>query len=159
MDSKVMTEYNLQLIASLKIIWLACFGYLYGLGGISNKWIRRFIAPAWMMLGIFSFSQWQGVWSYWYLLFYPIAVIGLHRGYGSDKTMVKVYKRAVYGLILSCASIPIVAHSHYWFLFALSCFISVLSCVVIGAFDAPRNARDNETLIATFCFLLTLFLI
>lgn len=154
-----MTEYTLQIIASLKIVWIAVFSYLYGLGGISNKWIRRFVAPAWMMLGIFGFSQWQGVWSNWYLLFYPIAVIGLHRGYGSDKTMVKVYKRAIYGLILSCASIPIVAHSGYWILFSWSSVVAVLSSVVIGAFDAPRNARDNETLIAVLSIMFVLFLI
>ncbi len=67
--------------------------------------------------------------------------------------------RSLQGFLFSCASIPLVAFSHLWILFGLDITVSVLSCVVIGAFDAPKNARDNETLIATLCFVFKLFLI
>lgn len=154
-----MSEHLLQAIASLKIVWLAAFAYLYGEGGIQNKWIRRFVGAAWMMLGIFAFSMWQGCWHNWYLLFLPIAIGGLTNGYRADKFMEKVRRRAVYGLLLSFAAIPLVAFSHLWILFGLHVVTAVLWSVVIGAFDAPKNARDNETLIAAGCFLFVLFLI
>ena len=40
-----MTEMQLQIIASLKLLLVAGFATLYGLGGMSGKWKRRFIAP------------------------------------------------------------------------------------------------------------------
>lgn len=155
-----MNEQILQVMASLKIVWIACFSYLYGRGGIKNKWIRRFIGASWMMLGIFVFSKWCFTWNIWYLLFLPIAIGGLCNGYGGvDKLWDKVRRRAIYGAVLSCSSIPLVAFSHLWLLFAFSVVLSVLSCVLLGAFNPMRNARDEETLIATLVFLITLFLI
>ena len=154
-----MSEYTLQLIAFLKLIWMAVFALWYGLGGINNKWVRRFIAPCWMMLGIFGFSQWQGTWNLWYLLFLPIAIGGLHNGYGASKLIDKIRRRAVYGLILSFSAIPIVALSHLWTLFGVHVGLAVLSSTLFGTFNPFRSARDEETVIATGCFLLTLFLI
>ncbi len=72
-----MNEHTLQLIASLKIVWLAVFCYLYGEGGISNKWIRRFVGAAWMMIGIFGFSMWVKTWHNWYLISLPLMIGGL----------------------------------------------------------------------------------
>ncbi len=155
-----MSEYTLQIIAFLKLIWMAVFALLYGLGGINNKWLRRFIGPCWMMLGIFVFSQWQGTWNLWYLVFLPIAIFGLHLGYGgTNETIIKIRKRAVYGFILSLSAIPIVACSHLWNIFAFHVGLAVLSSTLFGTFNPFRSARDEETIIATSCFLLTLYMI
>lgn len=156
---QLMSEQELQIIASLKIVWIAAFSYLYGRGGMQNKYLRRFIGAACMMLGIFVFSKWQGLWNYWYLAFLPIAIGGLHNGYGADKTWDKIRRRTFQGFCFGLAGLPLACFSHLWTLFGFSVALSVLSCVVVGAFDAPRNARDNETIIATLCFLLTLYLI
>lgn len=155
-----MNEYNLQLIASLKIMWVAIFSYLYGLGGINNKWIRRYVGSAWMMLGIFGFSTWCSTWNVWYLLFFPLCIGGLSNGYGGvDKVIDKIRRRAIYGLFLSCSAIPLVAFSHAYILFAFGCFITVLSSILLGVWNPTRNARNEETLIASLCFIITLFLI
>lgn len=154
-----MNEHLLQLIASLKIVWLAVFSYLYGEGGIDGKWKRRFIGSAWMMLGVFAFSMWQGLWHNWYLLFLPIAMGGLSNGYGADSVMGKVSRRALYGLILSLAGLPLVVFSHLWFLFGFSIGLAVLSSVLLGTWNPCKSARDEESLIATLCFLLMLYLI
>lgn len=154
-----MNENTLALIAFLKLVWVSCFSYLYSLGGIEGKWKRRFLGSAWMILGIFGFSQWQGCWNNWYLLCFPLMTIGLSMGYGANDTFTKIRKRAIYGLILGCSSIPIVVFSHMWVLFGFSVFLSVISCVVLGVFNPTKDARSEETLIATLCLLLTLFLI
>lgn len=154
-----MSEHTLSFIAFMKLIWLSIFSYLYSEGGISNKWIRRFIGSGWMMLGIFAFSQWQGVWNYWYLLCFPLMTIALSIGYGANDTFTKIRKRAVYGIILSCTAIPIVVFSHMWVLFGYSVFIAVVSSVLLGGFNPTRSARAEETLVATLCVLLMLFLL
>lgn len=155
-----MNEYNSQIIASLKILWLSGFSIFYGLGGISNKWLRRYVAPAWMMLGIFIFSSWGFTWNYWYLLCYPLMVIALSIGYGgTDDVAVKIRKRAIYGLVLSFTAIPLVVFSHLWVLFGFHVCLSVLSSVLLGVFNPTKNARSEETLISTLCLLMMLFLI
>jgi len=126
---------------------------------MNGKWKRRFIGPSWMMLGIFLFSMWQGAWHNWFLLCLPIMISGLCNGYGAEKTWDKIRRRALYGLVLSVSGIPIVIFSHLWVLFGFSVFISVVSCVVLGVWNPCKNAREEETLIATLSFLLILFLI
>ena len=62
-----MSEYQLGLLVSSKIIWLALFAFLYQRGGQSKKYFRRYMGSAWMMIGIVLYSLIQGVFSYWYL--------------------------------------------------------------------------------------------
>ena len=155
-----MSEHLLQIMASLKIVWVGVFSYLYGEGGIAGKWKRRFVGASWMMLGVYIFSLWAGTWNPWYMLFLPIAIGGLCNGYGgTDETLVKIRRRAIYGFLLSCSAIPCVALSHMYILFACLVVLAVLSSVVLGVLNPCRNARDEETLIASLCFILTLYLI
>lgn len=155
-----MSENTLALIAFLKLIWLSIFSYLYSLGGINNKWIRRFVGSAWMMLGIFGFSTWCSTWNLWYLLFFPLCIWGLSNGYGGvDDVISKIRRRAIYGVVLCCASIPLVSFSHAYVLFAFGCFITVLSSITLGVWNPTRSARNEETLIASLSFIITLFLI
>lgn len=154
-----MSEYNVQLISSLKIVWVAVFSYLYGLGGISNKWLRRFIGSAWMMLGIYGFSSWVSTWNVWYLLFLPLSIGALSNGYGATKTFRKVVRRTIYGLFIGLCGLPLVIFSHLWILFAFSVCLAVISSITLGVFNPTKDARSEESLIATLGFLLILFLI
>jgi len=61
-----MSENLLQLISGLKILLVGAFAMLYGMGGISGKWKRRFIAPVVYVTGICGFSLWTGSFSVWY---------------------------------------------------------------------------------------------
>jgi len=58
-----MSENLLQLISGLKLLLVAGFAMLYGMGGISGKWKRRFIAPVVYVAGICGFSLWTGSWN------------------------------------------------------------------------------------------------
>lgn len=155
-----MNEYTLQAISSLKIVWVAFASLLYGAGGISNKWLRRFLMPLWMGLGIWVFGIWTGSFSPWSLLYVPLCCASLHLGYsGNDgKITTKIRKRASYGLCLGIAALPICIISHLWILFAFHVGLCVSASVLLGTINPTRNARAEETLIAVLSTVLVLFL-
>jgi len=155
-----MGEYGLQIIASLKIVWVAVGSLWYGLGGISNKWIRRFILPLWMGIGIWVFGHWQGSFQYWHLCYSGLLCASLHIGYGgTDNVWVKLRKRAIYGLCLGVSAIPIVFSSGLWVLFGIHVAICIASSVILGVFNPTKNARSEETIIAVLSTVLVLLLV
>lgn len=154
-----MSEYTLQFIAFGKILWVAVFSLLYGLGGVSNKWIRRYIGPAWMTLGVFVFSKITNSFHFWYLAYGILLMGALHLGYGGDDVGTKIRKRSIYGLALGISAAPLLIGNANYILFGchlgLCCFVSI----VFGVFNPTRNAREEEGLIAFLSTLLVLFLI
>ena len=154
-----MGEYGLQIIASLKIVWVAVGRLWYGLGGISNKWIRRFILPLWMGIGIWVFGHWQGSFQYWHLCYSGLLCASLHIGYGgTDNVWIKIRKRAIYGLCLGVSALPLALSSHLWILFGFHVALCVASSVLLGVVNPTKDARSEESLIAVFSTLLVLFL-
>lgn len=155
-----MSEIVLQIIAFLKIIWVAVFALLYGLGGISGKWKRRFIGPVWLMLGIFVFSKWTLNWSYWYLIYLPLLIASLHIGYGgTNVTAVKVRKRALYGLALGIAPASLAILNTAWVMWGLHIVLCVSTSVILGVLNPTKNARNEETLIALMSAILPIYFI
>lgn len=154
-----MNEPNLQILASLKILWLAAFSFLYGWGGISGKWKRRYIGSAWMMLGIFAVAQTVNNWSYWYLLYWPLLVGALSLGYGAETTKGKLVQRAKVGLALGLTPLPLAIINQAWLLLGLHTFLCLAVCIVLGVWNPMRNARDEETAIGTTAGFLPLFMI
>lgn len=154
-----MTENTLQFIAFTKIIWLAFFCLLYGSGGISGKWKRRFVGASWMMLGVFVYSKINFNWSYWYLLYLPLLIGSLTLPYGADSFWVKVRKRFLYGLALGIAAAPLAILNTAWVLWGYHIFLCVSASIVFGVFNPFKNARDEETNIARFSQGLILFMI
>lgn len=155
-----MSEYLLQYISSLKILFISVGSLLYGIGGISNKWIRRFILPLWMGLGIWGFGTWTGTFSPLQLLYVPLLCASLHLGYGgTDNVWVKIRKRSIYGLAIGVSAIPICIVSSMWWLFAIHVGCCVMGSVFLGVYNPSRNARSEETIIAVLSTLLVLFLI
>ena len=154
-----MNENILQIIASLKIIWIAVFSYFYGEGGIQNKWIRRFIAAVWFALGIYGFSMWEGNLHLLKFLSPALLIGALHMGYGGDKTLIKFEKRALYGFLIGLSSLPLAFTSHLWVLFGIQILLCILASVLFGVLNPFKNARDEETNIATFSLILPMFMI
>jgi len=155
-----MSEINLQFLAFGKLIWATIFALLYGLGGISGKWKRRFIAPIWMMLGIFLFSKWTFNWSYWYLIYLPLLIASLHLGYGgTDNKWIKIRKRFLYGLALGVAPASLAILNTAWIMWGLHISLCICFSVLLGVFNPTKNARSEETLIATASTLLPLFFV
>jgi len=154
-----MTETTLQFIVASKILWLAVFVLLYGLGGISGKWKRRFLGSAWMMAGIALYSIIDHSWSFWYMFYFPMLVGALSLGYGADRLSDKLRKRTVYGLAIGFSPLAIVIVNHTYILWVLHIWICVLSSVILGVFNPTKSARHEESLIAAASGLVPLFII
>jgi hypothetical protein len=156
-----MSENTLALIAFLKIVFVACFSYLYSLGGTKGwgKWIRRYLGAVWMGLVVWTFANWQGTFNYLQLLYPLLLCFSLHLGYGgTDNVWIKVRKRSIYGLALGISALPLVLISGLWVLFAFHCVLCIASSVLLGVFN-PVHARSEESLIAVLSTVLVLFLI
>ena len=154
-----MTESTLQLISSLKLLLVVGFATLYGLGGMSGKWKRRFIAPVLYVAGICGFSLWTGSFSYWFLLCAPLLFGSLSLGYGASTTVEKIKKRAICGAANACATLPIFAVTGAWTLFPVHLLVCVLVSVVAGTWNQTSSARAEETLIGASYSLIPLFII
>lgn len=155
-----MNEYSLQFIAAGKLLWAGVFSLLYGLGGIQKKWIRRYLGAAWMGGGVCLFGALQNSFSWLHLLYPALLCASLSLGYGgTDDTLVKIRKRAIYGLALGVAALPLCFGSGLWFLFGLHVALCVTSSVALGVSNPTKTARDEESLIAALSSILPLFLI
>ena len=154
-----MEEQTLQIISSLKLVWIAGFSLLYGLGGIRGKYKRRIIGALYFTLGICLFSLWTGSFSWWYLLTAPLLYGGLSIGYGAVVTSVKILKRARYGLACALASLPIFIVNGAYTLLALHIILVTGVSVVAGVWNQTSSARSEETLIGTSIVLIPFFII
>ena len=154
-----MNEPTIQLISSLKIVWLALFSFLYGWGGISGKWKRRYVAPFLLTTGLVLFSLWAETFKWVYLVYFPLLSIAFHLGYGANTLGIKLRKRAIYGFAVGVAAIPIGLSTSMYALLGLHIFLCVTLSVILGVFNITKNARSEETLIAVGSGLLPLFMI
>ena len=154
-----MNETTLEWIQFLKLILLACYSVLYGFGGMSGKWKRRFVAPFVVTVGLCGLSLWSGTFSWWFVGWFPLLSVALHLGYGSSDFWTKVKKRAYCGLALGCAAIPIAMGTGSWALFGIHVFVCVLISVSFGVFNITSSARTEETFLAAMTCALPLAMI
>jgi len=154
-----MTENTLQLISGLKILLLAGFAMLYGMGGMSGKYKRRVIAPVVLTAGIIGFSLWTGSFTLWYLLCVPLLFGSLSLGYGATDLKDKLIKRSRYGLACALATLPIFVVQQAWSLLLLHILICVSVSTIAGTWNQTPSARAEETLIGASIALVPLFTI
>lgn len=154
-----MNETNIQLIASLKIIWIAVFSFFYGWGGISGKWKRRYLGAAWAQGGVVLFSMITSDWNWWYLTWGPALIGALTLGYGGDTLAVKLKKRALYGLAVGISPLALAIVNATFWLLGLHVFLCVLISVALGVFNITKNARSEETVIGTTAVFLPMFMV
>lgn len=153
------SELTLQWIAFSKLIWVAVFALLYGLGGMSGKWKRRWVGSFWLVCGVCLYSYFMNNFSWWYLLYYPLLVASLSLGYGSRVFKVKIRKRFIYGSALAVAPIPIVIINGAWILFGMHIVLCVGTSILLGVWNPCMNSREEELLIGTMSGTLPLFMI
>jgi hypothetical protein len=154
-----MTEATLQLISSLKVLLVAGFATLYGLGGMSGKWKRRFIAPVLYGIGIAGFTLWTNTFNAWSLLCVPLLFGGLSLGYGASTTAEKIKKRAIAGSAAACCSIPIFVITGAWTLLFLHILVCTATSIVAGTWNQTQSARAEETLIGASYVLIPILTI
>ena len=154
-----MSEVTLQWIQLVKLVLLAIFATLYGFGGVSGKWKRRFIAPVIYVSGICGISLWTGSfhWSYCLCAFFFFASLSI--GYCATFLRDKIIKRSRYGLACAIATLPIFVVNAAWTLLFLHILICVSTSVVAGVWNQTSSARAEETLIGSSIILIPLFVI
>lgn len=154
-----MTENTLQWIQGIKLLILGIFAMLYGFGGVSGKWKRRFVGPIVYIAGISGVSLWTGSFNYWYLLCAPLLFGSLSLGYGASTTAEKIKKRAIAGAAAGCSTIPIFIVNGAYTLLPLHIIICMAVSIVAGVWNQTSSARAEETLIGATYGLIPLFII
>jgi hypothetical protein len=144
-----MNEITLQYIYFSRIIVVALFALLYGLGGMNGKWKRRFLAPAILTLAICGYSLLMGTFSLVLISFGPLLSAALCLGYGADSFGVKLKKRAIYGIATSIAAIPIAIVTGQWLLFLIHVALNIVGSIMLGT-QNPIPARGEETMIGFY---------
>ena len=154
-----MSEITLQWIAILKVLLVAGFAGLYGFGGVSGKWKRRFIAPVLLGLGIWGLTSWTNTFNVWFLSCVPLLFGALSLGYGASTTIEKIKKRAIAGAAAACCFIPIFWVLGAWSLLFLHIGVCVATSVVAGTWNQTSSARTEESLIGAAYVLIPLLTI
>jgi len=154
-----MSELTLQLLAFFKVIDVAEFGLFYGLGGMIKKEIKRVGGPIWIAISISIIGFIQKTISLWYFLYPILLMASLCIGYGAEEKKEKLKKRALYGLALGISALPVVVITSRWFLFGFHLILCLGASILLGVYNPLRNARDEETLIASLSVILPIFMI
>jgi hypothetical protein len=144
-----MNETTLQWIQFGKLIALAVFGLLYGLGGVDGKWKRRFVAPVVFGGSLCGLAALSGHFHWGLTAYIPLLIAALHMGYGAATTETKIVRRAIYGTGLAIAMLPFAIVTGHWALFAFGCVGIIGTSVVFGVWNITSSARAEETAIAT----------
>ncbi len=153
-----MSEGVLQLIAFLKLIVVAFIALLYGLGGMKGKWKRRYVASFIIVAAICLFSLWEGTFSLWYLLSYPLYIGAFSIGYGAQSVGDKLIKRSRYAAAIAIASLPIAIVNAAWLMWGVHLGVCLLVIVPFGVWN-PTYARNEETIFGAVSALLPLYMI
>ena len=154
-----MSESTLQIIAILKVLLVAGFAGLYGYGGMSGKWKRRFIAPVLLGAGIAGFTLWTDTFNAWSLLCVPLLFGALSIGYGASTTAEKIKKRAIAGAAAAVCFIPLFWVTGAWSLLVLHIIVCTSTSVAAGVWNQTSSARTEETLIAASYVLIPMLTI
>lgn len=154
-----MSELQWQFIAFFKIVFLAVFCLLYGLGGMLKKEIRRIAGTIFLTCGIIGFSLLEKTYSPFYWLYLPCLFAALSIGYGGQLWEEKVRRRLIYGAGLGASAIVFPIINRMWVLFGCHFSLCVIGSVVIGVTNPTRNAREEETIFGVFAGFLPLFMV
>lgn len=145
------TEKKTMIKVILKLLVVVVFASLYAWGGMEFKWLRRFVAPAILCLSAFAFSRnWK------YLVQMPVMFITLSFGYGGSNILVKILKRAMYGLLNGASSSVVNIWDKKWLLGIGQVVLVTAAFVVLGVWNPLPSARAEEAALGAFIALLSM---
>lgn len=150
-------EYKIQFKQLGKLLWVCSFALLYALGGIDNLWLRRYMAPCWLGLGMYLFSKdWRK------LLQVPLLIGALHLGYGASELWQKIIKRFLFGFAAGFSSITHLFDikfdkRNFWTLFSLALTVTPAITITLGVIN-PVVARAEELIIGFFIGLWPMYM-
>lgn len=152
MDEK---RIQFKVFVKLAIVFL-CAG-LYAWGGMENKALRRYVAPA-----VCAATTAVSARSFGPLLAYPPMAGALSLGYGAEDTGTKMAKRFIYGLAVGLAGslysvyLAIRGDRKRWILVGSQIVLMAAVSVIFGVFNPFPDARTEETVLGLFVFLIPL---
>lgn len=158
-----MTEIGLLAQAMIKFFIVGIVGGLYSLGGLDiegkgYKFLRRYIGSFIICGALWYFSFINHTINPWFLLCYPLLIGAYCLGYGSDKAWVKVFKRTLCAVAITCAFLPVVLVMGCWWVFGLQMLISVAVSVVLGTIN-PLHSAVEQFVIGALTIVLVLYYI
>lgn len=145
----MISEKKTQIRVILKGLLIVLFASLYAWGGMEYKWLRRFLAPSLLCIGLLGFSRdWR------YLLQVPLMMATLCLGYGSDMVAIKVLKRLVFGLANGTSSSAVLIWK-FWrkpsnalgVVITVQLILTAGLITVFGVLNPMPSARAEEFLI------------
>ena len=143
------SEKKTMLKVFLKLIVVLVFAGLYCWGGVENKWLRRFVAPAILCLSAFGFSRdWR------YLIQMPLMFITLSLGYGSDSLWIKILKRTIFGLTNGLTSSTTKILKKEWLVAGFQIALVTSAFIVFGVWNPLPSARAEEALLGAVIALI-----
>jgi hypothetical protein len=143
-----MSEKNQQVEAIGRLVLVLVCASLYAIGGMGYLWARRFAAPGICCLSMFYFSRdWRS------LVQMPFMMGSLSLGYGSDMFLIKVAKRASFGLANGISGSICDLLNKRWLISALWSIILIVAYVGIGVWNPFPNARIEELVLGVLIFL------
>lgn len=154
-----MDEIIIQNIVIARVVLIACFVYLYSLGGVVNKAFRRFGCPLVLLAGILFCGAFEGTFKWLSLASVPLLIGALHLGYGGEELWKKIFKRAYCGLACAVAILPLAISSGLLALWFLHLAICLSFSIILGAVNIARNARQEEALIGLSYCAIPLFMV
>jgi len=152
-------ERKLQIRVFVKLLCVCVFALLYAWSGMEMKWLRRFVAPAWLGLCMFYFSGWD--WRVFIQV--PFLILGLHLGYGAETVGAKLARRALVGLTLAGSNLSHAldkdfSKRRFWGVFGLALLTIPVVHIYLGVIN-PISARAEETIIGFMVGLASMFII
>jgi len=146
----VNNEKKTMLKVFLKALIIFLFAGLYCWGGVENKYLRRFVAPAILCLSAFGFSRdWR------YLVQMPLMFISLCLGYGgTDLVWLKVIKRAIFGLVNGSTSSFRNILRKQWLLVGFQIVLVTSAFITFGVWNPLPSARAEEFLLGAVIALI-----
>lgn len=147
-------EQKEQLWVFVRLLFVIGFAALYSISGMGNIWIRRFVAPTELTLGMFLFSRdWR------VFIQAPIMMGTLSLGYGSEDVIGKVIRRLIWGIGngISSSSYSIyraLGNAHLWSIVSLQNILVISTVVLLGVWGGTVSARSEEFVIGMMIALL-----
>ena len=140
--------------------FLANVFYMWGGTEMSwggKKWLRRFLGSFVLAGAASGIAAYLGVWTWKYLLMFPVLAIGFSLGYGAPTTIGKIIRRSVFaaGVLMACVigawSVGFTTAS--LLVLGISVIVGMTS-VALGVWNPFKNAPLEQFLI---CQLLCMF--
>ena len=145
-----LSEKKYQIKVCLGLIVVALCATAYSFGGMSDKWLRRFIAPciAAGFLAIINKEPLQ-------LLKAPLLGIASSLGYGANEIVFKIVKRAYVGLAFGIGASITDIIKRKWVVVGYTTAVIVSAFVVYGVLN-PVHARVEETLLSALIYTMAI---